>query len=400
MTAIRSYLKALCLCLGAALLASLLINLWADPCRVLPTPLQSEALDPYRGPPGRHRTTKCGFVRSAPSIGVALIGSSRVGSGLDPFDPRWGRDDVYNLSYPAGYFYENEAMFRYLVEHQQPELVILGLDPGDLSSDFDSRGIGDFAGSPMGPDKTALDREIRYLFGISSLEASVDVISRSMSEDLPEFDARGYLRRPPQPSMSQREFLELAIRGESMFDFPDAVRRSDPLDPEKAELLHKLILTCRERDIRLILLLHPMHVLPHARPDAPPLLHFETERRLITGLVAGLNADAPADQQVDLWDFGDHHPINCDPLPEGDGRMRYWTDFNHYSAEVGGAMLARMLGWPMELEAARDYGIRLTPENFDGWVERSKEGYRRYISGPGIPDLEWKERIIRETRGG
>lgn len=396
---IRRYVAFLGASLGICLVATILINLWVDPWRVTPTPLSSGALEPYRDISSQIRTGKCGLIRSAPSIGVGILGSSRVANGLDPLDPRWQRDDVYNLACPAGFFYETEAVFRYLVDRHQPERVIIGLDPGDLSSDFDSREIGDYAGSPLGPGKLTLDREIRYLAGISTLEASVQTLHRKATDQLPQYDTRGLRRRRPPLPFSQLKFLERTLRGESEFDLPDTGRRADELDPGKVELLEGIVDTCRERNIRLVLFIHPQHALLHARLGAPPLLPFEAERRQVTELIGELNRDEPAARQVVLWDFGDFHPINGDPLPRGDSRMRYWTDFNHYTLDVGGAMLARMLDWPQEMEGAGGYGMTLTPANFDEWVERSKEGYRRYLT-EGRADLEWKEAIIREARGG
>lgn len=180
-----------------------------------------------------------------------------------------------------------------------------------------------------------------------------------------------------------------------MFDFPEAGRLADALLPEKSKLLTGIIETCRERGIRLILFIHPEHALVHARAGAPPLLPYEAERREIVQLVAGMNEGVPADERVDLWDFGDFHPINCDPLPVGeDGRMNYWADFNHFTLEIGGVMLARMLDWPIELEIGKNYGIRLTPETFDAWVEGSKAGYQRYVEGAGREDLKWRRQVV------
>lgn len=398
MSAVSRYLRWLSVALGSALLGCILINLWVDPWRVTPTPLSSESLEPYRDISSQIRTGKCGLVRSAPSIGVALIGSSRVANGLDPLDPRWARDDVYNLACPAGFIYESDAMFRYLVGHHQPELVIIGIDPGDLSSDFDSRVVGDYAASPLGPDRLALDRQIRYFTGVSTLEASIQTLHRRSADRLPQYDTRGLRRRRPPLPFSQLEFLARALEGEKMFDFPEAGRLDGALLPEKAALLAGIITTCRERDIRLILFIHPEHALVHARADSPPLLPYEAERREITQLVSALNEAASVDERVELWDFGDFHPINCDPLPAGDDdTMKYWADFNHFTLEIGGVMLARMLGWPVELEIGRDYGTRLTPDTFDSWVERSKQGYERYVGGPGRDDLEWRRKVVRGT---
>lgn len=396
----RRYVAILFSILGVALTTTVFTNLVVNPWRTTPTFLSSDALDPYRDIAAQSRTGKCGLVRSAPSIGVAFIGSSRVANGFDPMLEEWKRDDVYNLAYPAGYFYEGEAMFRYLLEYHKPEMIIMGLDPGDLSSEFDSRGMGDYASSPLGPKNTLIDREIRYITGISTLESSIETIIRKQNDEKPQYGIKGLRRNAPELQISQLSFLANAIRGEAQFDLPDEGRRTDPLQEDKAKLLEEIIRTCRKEDIRLILFIHPQHALLHAALDKPPLLPFEVERREITNLVARLNAEKPGAEPTILWDFGNYHPINCDPLPSDDvkSRMKYWNDFNHFTIEIGTVMLGRMLDWPIEVETGESYGVQLTPDNFDEWKASAESGYKQYVNDAGITDLKWKKQIIEEAK--
>ena len=76
--------------------------------------------------------------------------------------------------------------------------------------------------------------------------------------------------------------------------------------------------------------------------------------------------------------------------------MEQWDDFNHYTLEVGNLILARIMGWPIELEGGEDYGMRLSPENFDEWVARAEEGNRRYRNGLGKVDIEWAQSLGKE----
>lgn len=393
----RRYFRGFVIAVGFSLVASILINLVVNPWRVTPTPLSSDAFDPYRDIDSQIRTAKCGFIRSAPSIGVALIGSSRVTNSLDPKNPNWGRDDVYNLGGNASYIYENEAFFRYLIEEQSPELVIIGIDPGDLSSDFDTRIIFDFKGSPLGPEKDRIDREVRYLVGVSTLEASFETINRRLSDELPQYDDRGLRRHRPKRQIDQRVFLAAAIKGESQFEAPQSAGEDTPLRPDKQKLLEGIVETCLQRGVRLVLLIHPQHALSHTRSGEAPMLPFERERREITQLVDKINRESPDAVPAEVWDFGDYHPINCEPLPTEKGdRMEHWDDFNHYAVEVGDLMLARIMGWPIEMEGGEDYGLKLKPGNFDEWVARAKAGNKRYVEGPGKVDIEWAQSLKNE----
>ena len=391
---IRSYVRILFGLVSAALLLAAGLNLWVDPLRMVPTPLSSPAFEPYREMSSQIRTSKCGLIRSASAVDVALLGSSRVANGFDPLLAEWEGRQVYNLACPAGFIHESEALFRYLVRHHTPDLVVLGIDPGDLSSDLDTRALGDFASSPLGSGNFAVDREIRYLVGTSTLEASIETLRRRMSGDLPQYDERGMRRRPPALPMSQRAFLEESLRGETVFGNPEEGRRDEPLNAEKAGLLRGILRECRERGIRLVIFIHPQHALLHAGADREALLPFARERREITTLVAEENAVEAGGWRAVLWDFGDFHPVNCDPLPaDEEGRMNYWADFEHFTPGVGARMLGRMLGW--EGAEGDDYGMELVPESFDDWERRAREGYRRYVDGPGRADIEWKQRVSR-----
>lgn len=392
----RRYIRGFVIIVGISLVVSLLTNLVVNPWRITPSPLSSEAFDAYRDLGSQNRTGKCGLIRSAPTIGVALIGSSRVANSLDPKLSAWGRDDVYNLGANACYIYESEAFFRYLIEVQDPELVIIGIDPGDLSSDFDTRIIFDYQGSPLGPEKGKIDREIRYLVGISTLEASFETIKRRFSDEKPQFDTQGLRRHRPERRISQRDFLAMAIKGETQFEAPQSAGAVATLREDKRELLEGIVRTCHQRGIRLVLLIHPQHALAHTRSGEEPMLPFESERREVTSLVDRINRENPDAIPAEVWDFGDYHPINCEPLPTDDGRMERWDDFNHYTLEVGNLILARIMGWPIELEGGEDYGLRLTPENFDGWVDQSKQGFRRYTDGTGKADIEWAQSLGNE----
>ena len=393
----RRYIRGFVIAVAFSLFVAAFTNLIVNPWRVTPSPLSSQAFEEYRDIDSQNRTAKCGFVRSAPEIGVALIGSSRVANSLDPKIPNWNRDDVYNLGCNACYIYESDAFFRYLIEHHTPELVIIGIDPGDLSSDFDTRIVFDYQGSPLGPKKGKIDREIRYLVGISTLEASFEAIKRRISNETPQYDDHGLRRNRRKPNINQRTFLAKAIKGESQFEAPQTVGSEAPLRHDKQQLLEGIVQTCQERGIRLILLIHPQHALSHTRSGEEPMLPFERERREITNAVDKLNRENPEATQAEVWDFGDYHPINCELLPQEEGgRMEQWDDFNHYTLEVGNLILARIMGWPIELEGGEDYGMRLSPENFDEWVARAEEGNRRYRNGLGKVDIEWAQSLGKE----
>lgn len=403
MSAPRRYALALLVILALALVAAVAVNTTVNPWRVTPAPWSSAKLDPYRDISSQIRTGKAGIIRSNPRIGVGIIGSSRVANGLDPQNPGWGRPDVVNLGCSGGFFYEAEALCRYLLERHSPELVLFGIDPGDLSSDTDTRPMGDFHASPLDPEGDAFNRELRYLFGISTLEASFQTLARAASGQPTQYTPQGLRARPKKKGQkSQLHFIRARIVGEAEFDLPDEGRAGKALNPAKTARLEAMLRECRRRGVRVIVFFHPQHGLMHARAaDAadPPAL-FAQERRGVVDIVARVNAETLPGPPVEAWDFYDYHPLNCDPIPRDDrSRMAHWNDLGHYTIEMGDLMLARMMGWPLPagLPGGNDYGVRLAAATFDAHLAAVRAGYGRYLTQDGRADVALKEQWIAEA---
>ena len=403
MSAPRGYITGLLVVFAAASLVAVIVNTTVNPWRVTPTPWSAESLDPYRDISSQIRTGKAGIVRSTETIGVGILGSSRVANGLDPGNPAWGRDDVVNLGCSGGFFYEAEALCRYLLETHQPELVLFGLDPGDLSSDLDTRPLGDFYASPLGGERDGLNRELRYLFGISTLEASFETLGRKFSGEPSQYTPKGLRDRPKKKARrSQLEFIRNRIAGEAEFDLPDTGHADNPLDAEKIGRLEALMRECRRSGVRMIAFYQPQHALMHSRAadvDGPTVV-FGRERRGVLDLVTRVNGEQHPGPPVEMWDFNDYHPLNCDPIPVSDDeRMAHWNDLGHYTIGMGNLMLARMMGWspPEDLPGGGEFGTPLSADNIDAWFGHVREGFRDYLVTAGRRDVAWKEQLIAES---
>jgi hypothetical protein len=405
MSAPRGYATALLGILAATSLVAMLVNTTVNPWRVTPMPWSSKALECSRDITSQARTCKAGLIRSNAEIGVGIFGSSRVANGMDPEYKGWGRDDVYNFGCVGGFFYEAEALARYFLEHEPAQTVLFGIDPGDLSSDIDTRPLADFYGSPLAGGRGQFDRELRYLVGISTLEASVETLRRAARKNPPEYTPQGLHRRlEKRRKKSQRHYIRMHLAGEAAFDLPDPSRfgKNVGLNPDKAKRLESLMRECRRRNVRMVVFFHPQHALLNARAsdaaDTPVL--FEYERRGILDLVARANAEDLPGPPVEFWDFYDSHPLNCDPVPDEHSRMPHWNDLGHYTIQMGNLLQARMMGLPLPpgLPGTENYGERVTPENLAAHLERIRTTYRRYLTQDGRKDVAWKEKIVEKTK--
>ncbi|RYD77968.1 MAG: hypothetical protein EOP84_14870 [Verrucomicrobiaceae bacterium] len=379
-------------------LVSLAVNTTVNPWRVTPMPWSSQKLDPYRDISSQIRTGKAGIVRANPKIDVGLVGSSRVANGLDPEFSGWQHQSVVNLGCSGGFIYESTALARYLMAERKVGLILFGVDPGDLSSKTDTRPMGDYHASPLAGNEDRFNREIRYMIGVSTLEASIETLKRASAHEQTQYSPKGLRAHPKKKGQrSQLDFIKARIQGEAEFDVPDTSKPA--VNPDKAKVLEELMRDARSKGVRLITFIHPTHALMNARAaDAanPPVV-FEHERRAVLKLAEKVNAETFDGPPIEVWDFADYHPLNCDPLPQDrESSMLHWGDLGHYSIEVGNAIQSRIMDWPSPIPGAENYGSKLTEETIEPWFNHVREGYKAYLTGPGVGDVARKEQWIAE----
>ncbi len=376
---------------GAALacVVSAAVNTLVDPYRVTPVSWHMQSLEPYRELSDQIRTGKAGLIRSG-EWQVGLFGSSRVDNAWNPDAAGWQGKRVVNLGASGGFIYETVGIARYFLKREQPDLLVIGIDPGDMSNDNDTRPKSDYYLSPFG-EKDNLDRELRYVVGISTLESSLDTLKRARKKTLAEYTPHGLRLRPEvAKSRSQMKFIRDQLRSE----------REDTtghVDADKVKLLREFLKDCASGNFKVVLIVHPVHALLHARTaDAanPPII-FEATRRKILELVEEANGLRPG--MMSYWDFCNFHPVNCELLPadkQGLERMKHWNDLGHYDVELGESVLGRALGWELKHPEWAEQGREITRESIEDYLVSVREAYRAYLAGPGAADVKWKESLL------
>lgn len=385
-----------------ALAVAFAINTTVNPMRVTPCAWSMKSLDPYRDIASQIRTGKAGLLREHSDWTGAFVGSSRIANGLDPKLPEWNGKRIVNLGCSAGFIYETEAICRYAVAHQKIDMVVLGLDPGDLSTDFDTREASDFYSSPFA-NQDEVSRELRYYFGISTLELSFETIGRSMRKELSQYTTEGLRigKHGTGVRKGQYTFLKNSILGDIEAGMPDDRGDLTKLNERKTKMLARLLEDLHRAGIHVLVLYHPRHGLMHAHEAdrEAPHVTFEAERRTLCSMVDAVNRSPEGKGAIELWDFNDYHPINCEPLPRNDEEtMRGWHDLGHYSLDIGHLIQARMMGWPCPVPGGEDYGTHVTPENLEAHLVQVQAGYKRYLTEDGARDVGWKESLIRESK--
>jgi hypothetical protein len=334
-------------------------------------------MEPYRAIENTwNRTAKAGLVRSG-TWDAAIFGSSRVDIALDPAHPLFAGMRCANLGLNAAGLVENHAMFRYFMAREQPRLVVFALDPGDLSTPPPRVNVTDFALSPLDEQASAVERELRYLAGVSTFTASAATLGRAWRGQQADHTPAGFRRDTAYPA-NQRQLVATLYLATTVRIVRNRIRH-DGVNARKLELLEDIVTRCRAAGTRLVLLLTPNHALFQLvfRELGDPDAEFTRDRLALAGMAGRADAENPATAAVEVWDFLDGHPLNRAPLPPPGAKgvhIAGWIDLFHASPELGTLMLDRIAGQP------GDYGVRLTTETVAGRGAAVRAGLDTYVS--------------------
>ena len=348
---------------------ALAFNSWANPWRVIPSPLSSRKLDPYRAiEQNWNRTCKAGLAKSG-TWDAGLFGSSRVDIGLNPKHAAFDGTLCGNFGLNAGLLAENEAMVRYFLDHQNPKLVVLAIDATDLTTPVAKRKQADFDISPLAGGPRSLEQDLRYRAGISTLSSSMAATGRMLRGSLAEHTPEGFRREPEYPDGQMLYFS-------TIYRMAKQHTATGKVDADKIAMLEQIVARCREKGARLVIFFTPNHGLFQLafRELGDPDPYFLEDRRALAELAARANAATPDAPPVEVWDFLDGHPLNTPPMPpqgQKKGHPAGWVDLFHVLPETGDRMLERLQG-------RGDYGELLLPDGVEARVAKVKAQLDEY----------------------
>jgi hypothetical protein len=391
----KRYFFGLILPVGVLLLLIAFFNTWVNPLWVATTSWSSPAFASYKPLHKALRTAKPGLARSFQWDGV-MLGTSRVDIAFDPTLPEWEGKRVANFALRGGTICEHEAMLRYAVAHQQRlEFVVLGVDLSDLTSPVNITPGTGFDESPLAQNGNRLEREIRYVVGVSMFADAVKCMNYRRKGRLGAYTPEGQWvrqldKRPMRTVLSHESFKWAG-------HFAAQRRKSIKVNPVKVEALRNILRLCREKNMRLHVCIPPSHAayLSAMRLNGEPDPVFRVDRSQILAVLEEELAAHPG-SKVELWDFNDFHPLNCDPLPGPEEKHTYfWADGTHALPPLGHIMLARMMGWPVPDARGADYGVKLTPGGLEARLRQIDDGYPRYQT-EHAEDFAWVREHLRD----
>ena len=256
----------------------------------------------------------------------------------------------------------------------------MGVDLTDLTNPVTIPPGSGFEESPLSTAGDIFEKELRYRCGYSFFEMSVKTLNYRVRDRLSAYTPEGHWVR----QLDKRPLRDVIRYVSFMWSerFISQRKESIEVNADKVEALVSIIRLCRRENIRLILCIPPNHAayLSVFRLKNDPDPGFRIDRELITRVVDEENA-MNGGHPVEVWDFNDFHPYNCEALPPVDEPRKpteFWADGTHALPALGKIMLSRMLDWPLENSEHSSYGRRLDTSLVDARLDEIAQGYERY----------------------
>ncbi len=303
---------------------------------------------------------------------VVVLGSSRAQLGIDPTSPTLNGARAFNLGLVDLSMTELEHVVDYLLQHQAPHTVLIGVDL--ISFNANRPANHDFAESGFAGNGL-LTVYVRRVVSTRAFADSLSTVVYNLAgAGRSPFDRHGARKRPADARYDHREAFRHMIAYYAKWDFyADFVYGAD-----NVWALRRSVERLLDRNIGVFLFISPVHA---SQLEVMRLMglydEFERTKRDLVALTSALDAG----DRLQLWDFSGYNSITLEHLPpphSGDAMHWYWEQA-HYRRATGDLMLARMLGtagWNEHIPA--DFGVRLGPRNIDAHLVEMRWGRVRY----------------------
>jgi|GEM_PF-2807508 len=388
----RGYLVVWFAIVGLGLGAAATVSAVVDPFRLFWLPV-SERYRPYDMTESRVLKQR---VFDHAHFSTIVLGSSRSQRSINPDARYWGAEqgNVVNLSLPGTDMNEIRTVFDYVLAHGRPRRVVLTLDFVTFAGDPNPG--TDWKASRFNPELNVIDFWLGNVFSRNALNMADEVAGQASRHRPSRVTDRGFTRLGKLRVFNHRWEMRMAIT--TLLRNPYAYK-DYRFGPERIRAVADVIERCRERDIELVLAIHPVHAM---LLNAIYMRGLEDEylgwKR---GLVEVVAADAerhPDLPPLKLWDFATFNDYSREPFPPGgvvDQPMKWWMECSHCKAALGRIMMRRVLGLERDEDAVDpEFGVVLTPENIDERCALHVAERHRFLREHPA-ELEWLRAIRR-----
>ena len=341
--------------------------------------------------PGNERLAKPAWVAKLKPEAV-IVGNSAAEVGLPPTHRGFTRDGAlvpFNLAIPRATWNETLCLALFVMRQAPVKRLVVGVS-----------GI-DEAACPADDTFASADYG-KLLFSRAAFEASRETLRLQRQRPTMTREGLWYFDRYEEHLQTDEAVARNAavVMQDALCDVMSS--NTGALDPARLNQapvprnqgmgLRKLIRLAQEKQVELILLFYPTHVLlSEARRGCQgPEAQWNWLWQVVS-IVA--QETGGRSRSVQVWHFADYTPMNGERIHAGKpGRDRLWQDSIHFNEEVGAAVFDAIY-----LGAAR-YGAQVTVENFDQLVTRSENERNQFLAdNPWVP--QELDEMLRRARG-
>lgn len=303
-----------------------------------------------------------------------ILGTSRVFWGINPENPVFGSEKVYNAGILSTSSYQIHKVFEFARQHQRLKTVVLGLD----INAFDAQRPWvlpdqDFNQSAF-VSKFPLLENLKSLLSYDALIYSWQTFQfNRQGKRFDKYTAQGFIK-PESFTLDRNKNFQLVAQ--KIQDDQQSARFS--YNKETLQFLIDIVKVCDQNNIELKLFIEPTHAIMQdwiVRSGNLPT--FETWKRALAIVVHNYGSSHPG--SIVLWDFTGKNPINNEKIPtSAQPRLRWYIDPVHYTPETGAVMMARIFNQPSVADSvAQDFGVMINTENIDAHLLRLRKEQSR-----------------------
>lgn len=347
------------------LLATGLLNLLVDPYGIIKSPM-IVGLNVLK--PAQDNQTR--LLKSAEIIQFKpqrlILGSSTVILGLDPKNDNLQVDEnlaFYNAGLTGAYISEVRKYLEHaLLNQSQIDQVILGLD--FFMFNKTKQGLVNDEQDLLNKTQIPLWKKLETLFSINTLEKSIETVETNLKT--PE--------STPYYSLGMRNEINLEqltkttdtakIFQTQIQKYLSGFYKNYQLSQEDLAQLKSIVDLCREKQIKLTVLISPVHVSQmEAIRQAGLWDEFEQWKEAVS-------------QITPVWDFSDYNSITEEPFQQN---MKYFHDSVHYSQETGDLILERIFSNSTK-PTISNFGFLLLPnQNHQEYFKSIRERQNQWV---------------------
>lgn len=327
---------------------------------------------------------------------TVILGSSRVGSALDPEHPGFRHGPVYNLGIDATGMYEVYRLAQHAQAVRPLDEMVLAVDFYMFNGDWPTQVDFDEGRLAVTVDGKPNENRIPEIL---SLLVSGDVSYESWWSLRHQRDQEAHYTALGRRDENNDD-AQIIGRGGQRLVFQASEKRyvSYGYSPQRhGYLMHdkegrspfiwlrRLLDDCRARGTRVQLVINPVHARQYEVMAAIGLwpAYQDWKRQVLATTLdeAAAHGSAP----YPLWDFGVINDITTERVPPVDDRvtmMRWYRESSHYRKVLGDRMLDRILAEPPPTDVPPDgFGLRLTSDNIDAQLSLQARRFAEWQAG-------------------